>query len=228
MDERSDIFGLGAVLYEIVCGQVPYGYSHNPDAVLEKARHGQVIAIDRFAERYGIPKRLRDIVNKATAPLPADRYQRVVDLQQDVRVFLRGGLYLPHKTFAPGSLIIREGDSGDSAYMIVSGQCRAFRNVGDAQGSASGQETLGTMGAGDVFGEMALILNESRAASVDPCGEHRESQRREKNRIRHDRSISTRSDIGGSESQGGKDPDSQRQPEDAWSHASIDWPQVGV
>ena len=167
MDERSDVFGLGAVLYEIVCDQVPYGYSHNPDAILEKARHGQVIAIDRFAERYGIPKRLRDIVNKATAALPADRYQRVVDLQQDVREFLRGGLYLPHKTFAPGSLIIREGDSGDSAYMIVSGQCRAFRTVGAAQGSASGQETLATMGAGDVFGEMALILNEPRAASVE-------------------------------------------------------------
>ena len=111
-----------------------------------------VSAFDRFAERYRIPKRLRDIVNKATAPLPTDRYRRVVDLQQDVREFLRGGLYLPHKTFAPGSLIIREGDSGDSAYMIVSGQCRAFRTAGAAQGSASGQETLATMGAGDVFG----------------------------------------------------------------------------
>jgi CRP-like cAMP-binding protein len=74
---------------------------------------------------------------------------------------------LPHKTFAPGSLIIREGDSGDNAYIIVSGQCRAFRTVGAAQGSASGQETLATMGAGDVFGEMALILNEPRAASVE-------------------------------------------------------------
>jgi eukaryotic-like serine/threonine-protein kinase len=167
MDERSDIFGLGAVLYEIVCGQLPYGYIHDPDAVLEKARQGQVIAIDRVAERYGIPKRLRDIVNKAVAPLPADRYQHVVDLQQDVREFLRGGLYLPHKTFAPGSLIIREGDRGDSAYIIVSGQCRAFRAVGAERGDASGQETLATMDAGDVFGEMALILDEPRSASVE-------------------------------------------------------------
>ena len=167
MDERSDVFGLGAVLYEIVCGELPYGYSHNPDAILQKARHGQVISIDRVVVRHGIPKRLREIVNKAIAPLPANRYQRVVDLQKDVREFLRGGLYLPHKTFAPGSLIIREGDRGDSAYLIVSGQCRAFRTVGAAQGGASEQETLATMGAGDVFGEMALILNEPRAASVE-------------------------------------------------------------
>ena len=51
--------------------------------------------------------------------------------------------------------------------MIVSGQCRAFRTVGAAQGSASRQETLAIMGAGDVFGELALILNEPRAASVE-------------------------------------------------------------
>ena len=58
----------------------------------KKARNGQVIAIDRIAERYGIPKRLREIVNRAVARLPADRYQRVVDLQKDVREFLPGGL----------------------------------------------------------------------------------------------------------------------------------------
>jgi serine/threonine protein kinase len=161
MDERSDVFGLGAVLYEIVSGHVPYGNLDNSDAILERARHGQVIAIDRVAERYGISKRLREIVNKAIAPLPAHRYQRVVDLQRDVREFLRGGLHLPHRTFAPGSLIIREGDRGVSAYMIVSGQCRAFRTF------EAGQETLATMGAGDVFGEMALILDEPRAASVE-------------------------------------------------------------
>jgi eukaryotic-like serine/threonine-protein kinase len=166
MDERSDVFGLGAMLYEIVCGQVPYGELYDPDAIVEKARRGQVIPIDRYAARYGIAKPLCDIVNKAIAPLPADRYQDVVDLQQDVREFLRGGLYLPHKTFAPGSLIIREGDRGDSAYMIVSGQCRAFRAVGEG-----GQETLAMMGAGDVFGEMALILDEPRAASVEAVDE---------------------------------------------------------
>ena len=45
--------------------------------------------------------------------------------------------------------------------MIVSGQCRAYRTVG------AGQETLAVMGAGDVFGEMALLLDEPRAATVE-------------------------------------------------------------
>ena len=167
MDERSDIFGLGAILYEIVCGQLPYGNIYNPDLVVEKARRGEVVLIDRFAQRYHIPKRLCEIVNKAIAPQPSDRYQTVLELQQDVREFLRGGLYLPHQTFAPGSLIIQEGDRGDSAYMIVSGQCRAFRTIDAEEGTPAQKETLAIMGAGDVFGEMALILDEPRAASVE-------------------------------------------------------------
>jgi serine/threonine-protein kinase len=104
---------------------------------------------------------LRDIVARATAPKPADRYPSVVELQRDVVSFLRGGLHLPRKLFQPGALIIREGDIGDAAYMIVSGRCRAFRTVGDTQ------ETLVVMGGGDVFGEMALLLDEPRAASVE-------------------------------------------------------------
>jgi CRP-like cAMP-binding protein len=45
--------------------------------------------------------------------------------------------------------------------MIVRGRCRAFRAVGDKQ------ETLAIMGPGDVFGEMALLLDAPRAASVE-------------------------------------------------------------
>jgi eukaryotic-like serine/threonine-protein kinase len=50
---------------------------------------------------------------------------------------------------------------GDAAYMIVSGRCKISRRVG------SGHESLGSMGAGDVFGEMALLLEEPRAATIE-------------------------------------------------------------
>src|SRR4029077_321896 len=50
---------------------------------------------------------------------------------------------------------------GDAAYMIVSGQCRAFHTVGDRR------ETLAVMDRGDVVGEMALVLDAPRAASVE-------------------------------------------------------------
>jgi len=161
MDERSDVFGLGAIMYELVTGKVPYGRLRGAEAVLKQARLGAVVPIEQAAAGIGVSRTLRNIVAKATAPRPSDRHQTVLDLQRELTSFLRGGLYLPRKAFAPGELIIREGDPGDAAYMIVSGRCRAFRSV-DAE-----QETLAIMESGDVFGEMALLLDGPRAASVE-------------------------------------------------------------
>lgn len=161
MDERSDVFGLGAILYEIVSGKQPYGDARDVDTVLKRAEEGRVVPIDVACMGIGLSKRIRTIVDKAVAPKPEDRYQSVVELQADVRNFLRGGLHLPRRVFPPGSVIIREGDVGDAAYMIVSGRCKISRRVG------SEHEVLGTMNAGDVFGEMALLLSEPRAATIE-------------------------------------------------------------
>jgi serine/threonine-protein kinase len=160
MDERTDVFGLGAILYQIVSGKLPYGASRDRDQILSLARSGQTVPIDEAIGSLPIAKRIRAIVTRALAPKPEDRYPSVSELADDVRRFLRGGLYLPSRTYAPGEIVLREGDVGDAAYMIVSGSCRAYRSVDERE------ETLATMGPGDVFGEMALLLYEPRAASV--------------------------------------------------------------
>jgi serine/threonine-protein kinase len=161
MDERSDVFGLGAVLYEIVSGKTPFGDHADAEATILQTQAGAVVPIDQATASIGVSKRLRDIVARSTAPRPADRYPSVIELRRDVVSFLRGGLHLPRRLFPPGSIIIREGDTGDAAYMIVSGRCRAYRTVGDRK------ETLALMQSGDVFGEMALLLDEPRAATVE-------------------------------------------------------------
>src|SRR6187402_2072473 len=166
LDERADVFGMGAVLYEMVSGYTPYGDTYDADEALRRAAAGEVIPIDLAAEDIPVSKRIKAIVAKAVAAKREDRYQSILELQKDVRQFLRGGLHLPRQLFRPGQLIIKEGDVGDSAFIVVSGKCRAFRTRADGT-----QETVGESGPGDVFGELALLLDEPRAASVEALDE---------------------------------------------------------
>jgi CRP-like cAMP-binding protein len=159
MDERSDIFGMGALLFEVLSGRTPYGEG-SPQSILKRASSGQVESIDAACEKIGVAKRIRAIAERATNPDPEKRYQTISEMQDAMRAFLHGGLHLPRKEFAAGSLIVKEGDKGNEAYMIVAGRCRAFRTVNGVE------ETLAVMEPGDAFGEMALILFEPRAASV--------------------------------------------------------------
>lgn len=166
MDERSDVFGLGAILYEILTGRVPYGEIRDQEVVIERAKQGRTIPVEVVATKLGVaqriaaPQRICRIVDKAIAADPAKRYQTVVELQQDIKAFLGGGMHLPSRTYSAGAVIIREGDIGDSAYLIVSGKCEASRRVG------GDDEVLAQMGPGEFFGELALVLDEPRAATV--------------------------------------------------------------
>jgi eukaryotic-like serine/threonine-protein kinase len=158
-DERADVFGLGALLFEVLSGQFVYG-NGSVEELLERAAQGRVLSVDAACKDLGIAPRIRAIAERATHPEPAQRYQTILALQEDLRAFLHGGMHLPQKTFPAGHEIFREGDRGDEAYMIVAGNCRAHRIV-DGQ-----DETLSIMGIGETFGEMALLLFEPRAATV--------------------------------------------------------------
>ena len=58
--------------------------------------------------------------------------------------------------FAAGAEVVAQGKGGVGFFVILEGTARVTR----------GGEQLGTLSAGDYFGEMALIDGEDRAASV--------------------------------------------------------------
>ena len=64
------------------------------------------------------------------------------------------------------SIIFREGDPGDSLYIICSGRVRIFRR--DEKGI---EIDLSSQGPGESFGEMALLTGELRSADVEAMEE---------------------------------------------------------
>jgi len=67
---------------------------------------------------------------------------------------------LRRKVHYPGSKLFSEGDSGDTAFIIESGEVEIFR-------TEQGKEIqLGVVGPGSIIGEMALIDDEPRMATA--------------------------------------------------------------
>jgi len=58
-------------------------------------------------------------------------------------------------------VLFREGDAGESIYLILSGKVRISRNV-----AGMGEEALAVLGPGAAFGEMALIDEVPRSADA--------------------------------------------------------------
>ncbi len=65
------------------------------------------------------------------------------------------------KTYPAETLIISEGDLSDSLYLILYGKVKVY--VSNTEGA---EAILNIMGTGEFFGEMALLDNAPRSASV--------------------------------------------------------------
>ncbi len=59
-------------------------------------------------------------------------------------------------SFAPGQYVFKAGDRGDCMYIVIEGEVEIL----------VGSTTVEIAGPGSIFGEMALIDNEPRSASV--------------------------------------------------------------
>jgi CRP/FNR family transcriptional regulator len=106
-------------------------------------------------------------------PEPADAADRIA-LLRHVRVF--AGLSEADLTaiaevsvsrrYESGEVVFREGDGGDTCYIVRSGLARAVRQHSDGRSI-----TLAHFGAGDIFGELAMFDEEPRSATVDVIDE---------------------------------------------------------
>ncbi|MFT5470421.1 MAG: serine/threonine protein kinase [Verrucomicrobiales bacterium] len=155
----SDVFSLGAILYGILTRFPPY---MAPDIaeMLQLAQLGAFPPLAEEVEPGTLPPELENIISTAMSIDPNERYASAGELGDALRAFMGGGGEFPTVEFEGGQEIFKHGDKGDFAYIIKSGECEAYRMVEGERVS------LEIMGAGTVFGEVALLTDYIRSASV--------------------------------------------------------------
>src|SRR5207247_5696325 len=80
VDHRTDIFALGTVLHEMLSGRNPFAGRSTTDS-LQKI----VNAPPPLNDIPDLPLRVREILMRALARDPAERYQHAGDMQLDLR-----------------------------------------------------------------------------------------------------------------------------------------------
>lgn len=81
IDHRSDIFATGILLYELVAGRRMF-QGDDTLQILSKVREAEFTPLGTL--KGGLPEKLYDIVARALAKEPGDRYQTCADMQADI------------------------------------------------------------------------------------------------------------------------------------------------
>jgi len=84
LDERSDLFAVGLIFYELLTGKMPY-QADSALASLLKRTHERAVPVSEYSST--IPRALSDIVGKCLEPKLQDRYQRVGEILTDLEAW---------------------------------------------------------------------------------------------------------------------------------------------
>src|SRR5262249_39140574 len=94
VDERADVYALGALLYHVISGRAPHEGA-SVDDMIARVVAGDIAPLGALEPRT--PPDLAAIVGKAMARAPRDRYPSARELADDLRRFTTGQLVGAHR-----------------------------------------------------------------------------------------------------------------------------------
>jgi predicted ATPase/serine/threonine protein kinase/Tfp pilus assembly protein PilF len=131
VDERTDIFSFGAVLYEMLTGRVAFKGTGSSE-IIASILKSEPAPIEKYAP--DVPAELVQIISSALAKGRTQRYQTVGEMAQDLRALQEELEFKARlQSSARAGVSSREGSSRNAIHPSVSGQAQS---VGESEETA--------------------------------------------------------------------------------------------
>src|SRR5215813_15415060 len=169
---RARVIGANAAGEEVTVGMLSRGNSFGEQGLLTRSprrftvRAASDLVLLRLATRdfdqlVSEHPDLREYFDKYISDISIRNFLKLCTVfaplaPQEIRDLL-GAMEV--KNFGVNQTIIREGEAGDAFYLLRSGSARVMKE-------SNGHKVLNVLKAGDSFGELALLTDQPRAATI--------------------------------------------------------------
>ena len=140
-------------------GELALMYSAKRPVTVRCVEPGALWELDRSSFRSVMLQASKENVTRTLRSVEIFRALSIEAMEELVAV-------LSERTFKPGEKVIRQGEIGTTFYVIAEGRARITRET-----PFNEEQVLVELGAGEYFGERALLEHEPRAATVVAWGD---------------------------------------------------------
>lgn len=153
----ADIFSIGVLFYRMLTGRSPFALDDLSTYFRELREHTPALP---HQLRGDVPLRLSQICAKMLEKDVTKRYQSLHDVLRDVRSYAHLGLAFQLETYPANTVLIREGEFADRAFLILDGFVEIYKET-------DGETViLATRERGEVVGELSMLQKNPRSASA--------------------------------------------------------------